>query len=130
MTLSDISIRRSVFAWMLMSALIVFGAISFLRLGISQMPDMEFNVVQISMTWEGAAPEIIEAELVDQIEQKVISAEGLKEMRSSIQQGSAVVELEFFLNRDVDAAIQEIAATNLETDGKIFLVDSVTERVM
>ena len=108
MTLSDISIRRSVFAWMLMSALIVFGAISFLRLGISQMPDVEFNVVQISVTWEGAAPEIIEAELVDQIEQKVISAEGLKEMRSSIQQGSASVELEFFLNRDVDAAIQEI----------------------
>jgi hypothetical protein len=40
--LSDISIRRPVFAWMLMSGLIVFGAISFNRLGVSQMPDVDF----------------------------------------------------------------------------------------
>jgi hydrophobe/amphiphile efflux-1 (HAE1) family protein len=108
--LSDISIRRPVFAWMLMFGLIVFGAISFNRLGVSQMPDIDFPVLEIRATWEGAAPEILEAELVDKIEQAVISVEGLKEVRSTIRQGQASVELEFDLARDIDAALQEVQA--------------------
>ena len=59
MTLSDLSIRRPVFAWMLMSALIIFGGISFMRMGVSQLPDVDFPVVTISATLEGAAPEEI-----------------------------------------------------------------------
>ena len=110
MILSDISIRRPVFAWMLMAGLIVFGAISFTRLGVSQMPDVDFPVLEVRATWEGAAPEILEAELVDKIEQAVISVEGLKEVRSTIRQGQASVELEFDLERDLDAALQEVQA--------------------
>ncbi len=108
MTLSDFSIRRPVFAWMLMFGLIVFGAISVSRMGISQMPDIDFPVLGVRVSWEGAAPEIMEAELVDQIEQLVISVDGLKEIRSSIRQGSASIELEFELSRDIDAALQEV----------------------
>jgi multidrug efflux pump subunit AcrB len=55
MILSDLSIRRPVFAWMLMFGLIVFGSISFLRLGVSQMPDVDFPVLEVRTTWEGAA---------------------------------------------------------------------------
>lgn len=108
MTLSDFSIRRPVFAWMLMFGLIVFGAISLNRMGISQMPDIDFPVLGVRVSWEGAAPEIMESELVDKIEQLVISVDGLKEIRSSIRQGSATVELEFELSRDIDAALQEV----------------------
>ena len=108
MTLSDLSIRRPVFAWMIMFGLIVFGAISLNRMGISQMPDIDFPVLGIRVAWEGAAPEIMESELVDKIEQLVISVDGLKEIRSTIQQGSATVELEFELSRNIDAALQEV----------------------
>ncbi len=108
MTLSDLSIRRPVFAWMLMFGLIVFGAISLNRMGISQMPDIDFPVLGVRVSWEGAAPEIMESELVDKIEQLVISVDGLKEIRSTIRQGSATVELEFELSRDIDAALQEV----------------------
>ena len=108
MTLSDLSIRRPVFAWMLMFGLIVFGAISVNRMGVSQMPDIDFPILEIRTSWEGAAPEIMEAELVDKIEQLVISVDGLKEIRSSIRQGSATVTLEFELSRDIDAALQEV----------------------
>lgn len=108
MTLSDFSIRRPVFAWMLMFGLIVFGAISVGRMGISQMPDVDFPVLDVRVSWEGAAPEIMESELVDRIEQLVISVDGLKEIRSSIRQGSASVGLEFELSRDIDAALQEV----------------------
>ncbi len=108
MTLSELSIRRPVFAWMLMFGLIVFGAISLNRMGISQMPDIDFPVLGIRVSWEGAAPEIMESELVDKIEELVISVDGVKEIRSTIRQGQANVELEFELSRDIDAALQEV----------------------
>lgn len=108
MTLSDISIRRPVFAWMLMAALIVFGTISFRRLGVSQMPDVDFPVVSVSVSWAGAAPEVMESEIVDKLEQSLISVEKLKEITSTIRQGAATVTLEFDLQRDVDAAVQEV----------------------
>jgi HAE1 family hydrophobic/amphiphilic exporter-1 len=108
MTLSDLSIRRPVFAWMLMSGLIVFGTISLNRMGISQMPDIDFPVLGVRVSWEGAAPEVMESELVDKIEQLVISVDGLTEIRSTIRQGTATVELEFELSRDIDAALQEV----------------------
>ena len=61
MTLSDLSIKNPVFAWMLMLGLIVFGAISFSRMGVSQLPDVDFPVLTIGLNLEGAAPEIMEA---------------------------------------------------------------------
>ena len=57
MTISDVSIKNPVFAWMLMIGLIVFGWVSFTRMGISQLPDVDFPVVTVHITWEGAAPE-------------------------------------------------------------------------
>jgi hydrophobe/amphiphile efflux-1 (HAE1) family protein len=107
-TLSDLSIKRPVFAWMLMAGLILFGAISLGRLGISYMPDIDFPTLNISVTWEGSAPEILEAELVDQFEQRVIATEGLVEIRSSVRQGTANITLDFEINRDIDAAVQEV----------------------
>jgi HAE1 family hydrophobic/amphiphilic exporter-1 len=108
MTLSEISIKRPVMAWMLMSALIVFGAIGLGRLGVSNMPDIDFPVIDIRVTWDGAAPEVLETELVEQIEEEVIAIEGLKEMTSTIRQGGANVKLEFEMNRNIDSAIQEV----------------------
>ena len=63
MMLSDLAIRRPVFAWMLMLGLLVFGAISFKRMGVSMMPDVDFPLLNISVNWEGAAPELLEAEI-------------------------------------------------------------------
>lgn len=108
MNLIDLSIRRPVFAWVLMFALIVFGAISLNRLGISQMPDVDFPVLNISINYEGAAPEVVESELIDPIEQSLLEIEGVKEMRSSAYQGSGSVNLEFDINKNVDVALQEV----------------------
>lgn len=110
MNLIDISIRRPVFAWVLMFALICFGAITLNKMGISQMPDVDFPILSISVTYEGAAPEVVEAELLDPIEAKLLSIEGIKEMRSQATQGSARVTLEFDINRNVDVALQEVQA--------------------
>jgi HAE1 family hydrophobic/amphiphilic exporter-1 len=110
MTLSDISIKNHVFAWMLMTALILFGAISFSRMGISQMPDVDFPMVTIDVTYEGASPEIIESDVIDVIEDAVMSVEGIREVRSTARQNRASITVELDIERDVDVALQEVQA--------------------
>src|SRR5690606_19988351 len=99
---------RPVFAWVLMFTLIVFGAISLNRMGVSQMPDVNFPVLNISVTYEGAAPEVVEADLIDPLEDELLAIEGIKEMRSSANQGSGRITLEFDIDRNIDVALQEV----------------------
>lgn len=110
MTLSDISIRRPVFAWMIMAACLVFGAISFQRLGVSQLPDVTRPVLTIRVNWPGAAPEVLEAEVINPLEEAVISVQGVKNIESTVMQGVARIKLEFYLERDIEAALQETNA--------------------
>jgi HAE1 family hydrophobic/amphiphilic exporter-1 len=108
MTLSEISIRRPVFAWMLMAGLILFGWISFQRMGISQLPDVDFPVLNVSINYEGAAPEVIESDVVDIIEDAVMTVQGIRNVSSSSRYGSANITLEFNLDRSIDTALQEV----------------------
>jgi len=108
MSLASISIKRPVFAWMLMIALIVFGGIAFTRLGVSQFPDIDLPVVNISLSLPGAAPEVMESDVVDPVESAVIQVEGLVQMSSTCRQSTANIRLEFELHRDIDAAIQDV----------------------
>lgn len=108
MNLIDLSLKRPVFAWVLMFALILFGAISLNRMGISQLPDVDFPIINISFNYDGAAPEVVESELVDPIEERLLAIEGVKEMRSQAKQGAGSVTLEFDINRNVDVALQEV----------------------
>jgi hydrophobe/amphiphile efflux-1 (HAE1) family protein len=110
MNLIDISLRRTVFAWVLMFALIIFGAVCLNRMGISQMPDVDFPILNISVDYEGASPEIVEVELLDPIEERLLLIEGIKEMRSSARQSSGSITLEFDINRNIDVALQEVQA--------------------
>lgn len=110
MTLSDLSIKNPVFAWMLMAALIIFGLISWTRLGVGQLPDVDFPIVSIALTWEGAAPEVMETDVVDIVEDSLMSIQGLREVSSSIRQGAATITVEFDLNVDIDVAVQDVQA--------------------
>lgn len=108
MTLSDISIKNPVFGWMLMIGVLVFGWIGFSRLGVSQLPDVDFPVVSVLITWEGAAPEVMETDVTDIIEDSVMSVEGVKEVTSVSSQGTSQISIEFNLNRNIDVALQEV----------------------
>jgi hydrophobe/amphiphile efflux-1 (HAE1) family protein len=108
MNISEIAIRRPVLAWMLMISLILFGWLAFREMGISQLPDVDFPVVSISTSLEGASPEVMETEVVDLIENAVISVEGITSMSSTMRPGSASVSLEFDLDKNLDVAVQEI----------------------
>lgn len=110
MTLSDLSIRKPVFAWMLMFGLIVFGAISFSRMGVSEMPNVEFPMISLTARYDGAAPEVMEADVVDPLEDALISIEGIKNITSKSRVGVAEITLEFDLKRDIDSAFQDVQA--------------------
>jgi multidrug efflux pump len=114
-TLADISIRNHVFAWVLMFALIGFGTLCFTGagsvfqgLGISQNPDVDFPLVNVSVTYEGASPEVMETDVVDTIEDVVTSVEGVKQISSTSRQGAASINIEFELSRNIDAALQDV----------------------
>ncbi len=114
MKLSDISIRNSVFAWVLMIGLILFGAIGFGRMGISQLPDVDFPVLTITVTWAGAAPVTMESAVVDILEDSVMSIEGIRSVSSTSLEGLANISIEFELSRDINAALQEVQTKILQ----------------
>lgn len=110
MRLSDISIKNPVFAWMIMFGLMIFGLISFSRMGVSQLPDVDFPTVNVSVTLAGAAPEVMETQVVDPIESALMTVEGIQSIKSSSKAGSASITVEFSLDRNIDVALQDVQA--------------------
>ena len=110
MTLAEFSIKRPVFAWMLMAGLIVFGGISFMRMGISQLPDVDYPVVSVNIRLEGAAPEVIETSIVDIIEDAVMTIQSIRSVTSESEDSEGTITIEFELNRNIDLAVQDVQA--------------------
>lgn len=110
MNLTDICIRKPVLAWMLMAATIVFGVVAASRIGISQFPDVDFPTISVSVTREGAAPEVIENDVVEFLEEALVQVEGVKSITSTSRQGSASITVELDLSRNVDLALQDVQA--------------------
>ena len=108
MSLSDISIKKPVFAWMLMIGLLVFGGICYKSMGISQMPDVDFPVVSISVGWAGASPDVMETAVADIIENAVMSVDGVQLVQSTSQQSLAQITIQFVLEQDINVALQQV----------------------
>lgn len=108
MSLPEISIRKPVLAWMIMLALMLFGILSFFKIGVSQLPDVDFPMVNVNVTYEGAAPEVMELDIIDPIESAIMSVEGVKSISSSAKMGSASISVEFGLEKNIDVAVTEV----------------------
>ena len=108
MFLSDISIKRPVFATMMIGALLLFGLISRQRMGVDLYPDIDFPIVTVTARLEGASPEIIETEVTDPLEDAVSTVEGVRHITSHSSQGVSQVIVEFELETDIDVAAQDI----------------------
>lgn len=108
MWLADVSIRRPVFATMMIAALVVLGVVSFQRLGVDLFPKVEFPNVTVLTKQAGAAPESIETEVTDKIEEAVNSISGIRQLRSISSDGLSQVSIEFELNENPDVKAQEV----------------------
>ena len=110
MFLSDVSIKRPVFATMMMVALVVLGIVSFRRLAVDEYPDVTYPVVVVQTTYRGASPQVVERELSRPIEESLNTVQGIKEITSTSMEGSSMVRAEFQLGVDVLSAQQDVQA--------------------
>jgi multidrug efflux pump len=108
MNLTEVCVKKPVLAWMLMAATVVFGLVAATRIGISQFPDVDFPTISVSVVWEGAAPEVIENDVVETLEEALVQTEGLRTITSSSRMGSANITIELDLSRNVDLALQDV----------------------
>ncbi|MBN9267824.1 MAG: efflux RND transporter permease subunit [Hyphomicrobium sp.] len=108
MWLVNVSIRRPVFAVMVIGGLTVLGWLSLGRLGIDLFPNVEFPYVAISGTLEGASPDTVETEITDIIESNVNTISGIKQLKSVSSDGISQVFIEFELEEKVDVKAQDV----------------------
>ena len=109
-SLPELSIRRHVFAYMLSGVLLLFGLVSYDRIGVDRFPNIEFPVISVQTVLPGASPEIIDSSVANLIEGAVNSVPGIEHVRSTSAPGVSVVIVQFVLDKDQDIAFNEVQA--------------------
>src|SRR6202030_282959 len=106
--LAALCVKRPVFASVLILSLTVIGVFSFTRLGVDRYPKVDIPTVVVTTVQPGAAPEQIETEITDKIEEAVNTISGIDELRSVSSEGVSQVAITFLLDKDTDVAAQEV----------------------
>src|SRR5499427_5200355 len=106
--LAALCVKRPVFASVLILSLSVVGAFAFTLLGVDRFPKVDFPTVVVTTVQPGAAPEQIETEVSDKIEEAVNTISGIDELRSISSEGVSQVVISFLLDKDTDVAAQEV----------------------
>ena len=106
--LAALCVRRPVFASVLILSLTVIGAFAFLQLGVDRYPKVDFPTIAVTTVQPGAAPEQIETEITDKIEEAVNTISGIDTLASTSSEGISQVVIAFVLDKDGDVAAQEV----------------------
>src|SRR5215212_5149387 len=106
--LAGISVRRPVFATVLILLIAVIGIFGYSKLAVDRFPKVEIPIVSIVTRLEGAAPEQVETEVTDRVEEAVNTISGIDELRSVSSEGVSQVFIAFLLEKNVDVASQEV----------------------
>jgi len=108
MTLPELSIKRHVLAFMMSAVLVLFGIISYQRIGMDRFPYIEFPIISISTTLKGANPDIVDSSITNVLETSVNSVPGIEHIQSSSSPGVSVINITFSLDKKVDVAFNEV----------------------
>ena len=108
MNISAIFIRRPVMTVLVMLTILFFGILAYRALPVSNLPDIDFPTIQVSVDYPGASPETIATNVVVPLEQQFTTIEGLKTMSSTSYTGSATIVLQFNLDRNIDLAAPDV----------------------
>jgi multidrug efflux pump len=137
--LSDVSVRRPVFAAVLSLLLLILGAAALRGLPVRQYPDIDPPVVSIRTVYRGASAEVVETKITQVIEDRIAGIEGIEKLTSASQDEISTIRVEFSLSRNIDEAANDIrdrvarVAANLPTEAdppEIAKVDDDTRAVM
>ena len=110
MFLSNLSIKRPIFATVMMLALVTLGIFSYRRLAIDMFPDVEIPVVSIVTKFPGSSPETVEREVSKRIEEAVNPISGVKHVMSTSRESVSNVVIMFHLEVKINDAVQEVRA--------------------
>jgi multidrug efflux pump len=119
MMLSDVSVRRPVFAAVAAIVLCVIGAAAFFFLPVRELPDVDPPIVSVSTTYAGASAEVIENRITEPIEQQVAGIQGVERITSSSRDGRSNVTIEFALDRDIDVAASDVRDRVSRVQGRL-----------
>ncbi|ORT99588.1 RND multidrug efflux transporter [Anaerovibrio sp. JC8] len=108
MNLSEISIKRPVFATVTLVALVILGIVGYFQMSINENPETNTPFVNVSVTYDGAQPEQVDAQVTKRIEEAIGEARGVKHITSVSRAGSAEINVEFNIGVDAATATQEI----------------------
>jgi len=108
MWLADTSVKRPVFATMVIMALVVLGIVSYPRIGVDLFPKVDFPIVTITTTLKGASPDVMDVDVADRIEGAVNTINGVKTITSTSTESVSRTIVEFVLERDIDQAVQDV----------------------
>jgi len=108
MWLSNTSIRQPVFTTMVIAAIVVFGVIAYRSLDVDMFPKVDFPIVTVTTLLPGADPETVETDVTERLEEALNTLSGIRILRSESGEGISVVIIEFELDREVDAAAQDV----------------------
>ena len=108
MILSDLSVKRPVFATVINLLIITFGIVAFLTLPLREYPDIDPPVVSINTTYPGASAAIVESKITQILEDRISGIEGVKSINSNSRVGRSNISIEFELDRDIDAATNDV----------------------
>ncbi|HLV48299.1 MAG TPA: efflux RND transporter permease subunit [Aliidiomarina sp.] len=108
MLLSDLSVKRPVFATVVNILLIIFGVVAFSSLPLREYPNIDPPVVSINTSYPGANAEIIETQITQVIEERISGIDGIKTINSSSRDGSSRITIEFEQGREIDSAANDV----------------------
>ena len=108
MMLSDLSVRRPVFAAVAAIVLCVIGAASFFFLPVRELPDVDPPIVSVNTSYAGASAEVIESRITEPIEQQIAGIQGVERINSTSRDGRSSVSIEFSLDRNIDDAANDV----------------------
>ena len=108
MILSDISVKRPVFAAVISLLLIAFGLVAFNQLPLREYPNIDSPVVSVETLYPGAAANVVETRITQLIEDRISGIEGIRFISSVSEDGRSVVTIEFDVARDIDAAANDV----------------------
>lgn len=108
MKITDTSVKRPVFAIVINLLLLTFGIVAFSMLPLREYPDIETPIVSVSTDYTGASSEVVEAKITQVLENRISGIEGIKSINSSSRNGRSNITIEFNIDRDIDAAANDV----------------------
>ncbi len=119
MTLPELALRRPVLAIVANILLVIVGAAALMQLPIRELPDVDTAQVTVSVNYEGAAPEVVDAEVTNPIEDAIASIAGVRSISSESERGSNRTVIEFESDRDIDVAANDVRAAVARVRGEL-----------